>query len=80
MELDDGTLVADPHLEQNLRRLQEEERVLLERQSTMEAGGGDDIAALELQDALRLNHVSPFFESTLVLKIVGFCAIFDNSN
>ncbi|KAJ8737286.1 hypothetical protein PYW07_000557 [Mythimna separata] len=57
MELDDGSLVADPHLEQNLRRLQEEERVLLEQQATMEATGCDDIAALEHQDALRLNHL-----------------------
>ncbi|XP_075991394.1 potassium voltage-gated channel protein Shaker isoform X3 [Anticarsia gemmatalis] len=57
MELDEGALVADPHLEQNLRRLQEEERLLLEQQATMEAGACDDIAALEHQDALRLNHL-----------------------
>lgn len=55
---EEGALVADPHLEQNLRRLQEEERVLLEQQAHMEANGVDDIAALEHQDALRLNHVS----------------------
>uniref|UniRef100_A0A2A4JI53 Uncharacterized protein n=1 Tax=Heliothis virescens TaxID=7102 RepID=A0A2A4JI53_HELVI len=56
MEWEEGMLLADPQFEQNLRRLQEEERVLLEQQATMEANGGDDIAALEHQDALRLNH------------------------
>ncbi|XP_049694147.2 potassium voltage-gated channel protein Shaker isoform X3 [Helicoverpa armigera] len=55
--MEEEGLVADPHLEQNLRRLQEEERVLLEQQAHMEANGVDDIAALEHQDALRLNHL-----------------------
>lgn len=59
MDLDEAAaLVADPNLEQNLRRLREEERVLLEQQAIMEAGNVDDIAALEHQDALRLNQVS----------------------
>ncbi|CAB3258841.1 unnamed protein product [Arctia plantaginis] len=57
MELDENALVPYPTLEANLRRLQEEERVLLEQQATMEASGVDDIAALEHQDALRLNHL-----------------------
>lgn len=63
MELEEGALVADPHLEQNLRRLQEEERLLLEQQAAMEAGAVDDIAALEHQDALRLNHVNLVYNS-----------------
>lgn len=58
MELDDSAVLADPHLEQNLCRLKEEERLLLDQQATMEAGPFDDIAALEHQDALRHNHVS----------------------
>lgn len=58
MDLDETVaLVADPNLEQNLRRLREEERLLLEQQAVMEAGNVDDIAALEHQDALRLNQV-----------------------
>lgn len=58
MELDENALLPYPHIEANLRRLQEEERLLLEQQTVMEASGVDDIAALEHQDALRLNHVS----------------------
>ncbi|XP_063393940.1 potassium voltage-gated channel protein Shaker isoform X2 [Cydia fagiglandana] len=57
MELDENALVADPHLEQNLRRLQEEEKLLLEQQAALEAGNMDDFAALEHQDALRLNQL-----------------------
>ncbi|XP_073950357.1 potassium voltage-gated channel protein Shaker isoform X4 [Choristoneura fumiferana] len=57
MELDENALVADPHLEQNLRRLQEEEKLLLEQQAVMEAGNMDDFAALEHQDALRHNQL-----------------------
>ncbi|KAL0852423.1 hypothetical protein ABMA28_000608 [Loxostege sticticalis] len=57
MELDETALVTDPHLESNLRRLQEEERLLLEQQAVMEARNVDDIAALEHQDALRLNQL-----------------------
>lgn len=58
MDLDETVaLVPDPNLEQNLRRLREEERQLLEQQAVMEAGNADDIAALEHQDALRLNQV-----------------------
>lgn len=57
MELDETALMADPNLDQNLRRLQEEERLLLEQQTVMESGTVDDIAALEHQDALRLNQV-----------------------
>lgn len=59
MELEDSALVADPAiLESNMRRLREEERLLLERQAVMESAGNvDDIAALEHQDLLRLNQV-----------------------
>ncbi|CAK1588026.1 unnamed protein product [Parnassius mnemosyne] len=57
MDLDESGLLADTQLEQNLQRLREEERLLLEKQAAMEAGGIDDIAALENQDALRLNHL-----------------------
>ncbi|CAG9558244.1 unnamed protein product [Danaus chrysippus] len=58
MELEDAALLADPHLENNIRRLREEERLLLEQQAAMEASGNtDDIAALEHQDLLRLNHL-----------------------
>lgn len=59
MELEDSALVADPAiLESNMRRLREEERLLLERQAAMESAGNvDDIAALEHQDLLRLNQV-----------------------
>lgn len=54
MELDDSALVAESQLEQNLSRLREEEKLLIEKQ---EAGAMDDIAALEHQDALRHNQV-----------------------
>ncbi|XP_052752652.1 potassium voltage-gated channel protein Shaker isoform X1 [Galleria mellonella] len=57
MELDENALVPDPNLEQNLRCLKEEEKVLLEQQAAMEAGNVDDIAALEHQDLLRLNQL-----------------------
>lgn len=57
MELDETALVMDPHLDSNLRRLEEEERLLLDQQATMEPGKVDDITALEHQDALRLNQV-----------------------
>lgn len=63
MELEDAALMADPNLEQNLRRLQEEEKLLLEQQAVMEAGTVDDIAALEHQDALRLNQVCHLWKS-----------------
>ncbi|KAF9416114.1 hypothetical protein HW555_006437 [Spodoptera exigua] len=56
MDMEEGAMVADPHLEQNLRRLKDEEKVLLEQQATFETGGNDDIGALEHQDAIRLNH------------------------
>ncbi|XP_041986496.1 potassium voltage-gated channel protein Shaker isoform X1 [Aricia agestis] len=58
MELDDSALLSDPQLESNLKRLREEERLLLEQQAALEAAGNvDDIAALETQDLLRLNHL-----------------------
>ncbi|KAH9643543.1 hypothetical protein HF086_016750 [Spodoptera exigua] len=57
MDMEEGAMVADPHLEQNLRRLKDEEKVLLEQQATFETGGNDDIGALEHQDAIRLNHM-----------------------
>lgn len=57
MDLDETALLSEQHLEQSLIRLREEERQLIEQQSVMEAGAYDDIAALEHQDALRLNHV-----------------------
>ncbi|XP_064076562.1 potassium voltage-gated channel protein Shaker isoform X2 [Vanessa tameamea] len=59
MELEDSALAADPaNLESNMRRLREEERLLLEQQAAMEAAGNvDDIAALEHQDLLRLNQL-----------------------
>ncbi|CAG4977898.1 unnamed protein product [Colias eurytheme] len=58
MEFDESALVTDPHLETNLRRLREEERLLLEQQAAMEAAGTcDDIATLEHLDALRLNQM-----------------------
>ncbi|XP_038216354.1 potassium voltage-gated channel protein Shaker isoform X2 [Zerene cesonia] len=58
MEFDESALVTDPHLETNLRRLREEERLLLEQQAAMEAAGNcDDIATLEHLDALRLNQM-----------------------
>ena len=58
MELEDSALVTDTHLESSMRRLREEERMLLEQQAAMEAAGNvDDIAALEHQDLLRLNQV-----------------------
>ncbi|CAK1554006.1 unnamed protein product [Leptosia nina] len=58
MDLEESALVTDPHLETNLRRLREEERLLLEQQKAMEAAGNtDDIATLELLDALRLNQI-----------------------
>lgn len=63
MELDETALMADPNLDQNLRRLQEEERLLLEQQTVMESGTVDDIAALEHQDALRLNQVCQAVEN-----------------
>lgn len=71
MDLDETVaLVADPNLEQNLRRLREEERLLLEQQAVMEAGNVDDIAALEHQDALRLNQVD-------ITNSQFFCSIFE---
>ncbi|XP_050559991.1 potassium voltage-gated channel protein Shaker isoform X3 [Spodoptera frugiperda] len=57
MDMEEGAMVADSHLEQNLRRLKDEEKVLLEQQATFETGGNDDIGALEHQDAIRLNHL-----------------------
>ncbi|XP_053624546.1 potassium voltage-gated channel protein Shaker isoform X3 [Plodia interpunctella] len=56
MELEDS-LVTEGNLEQSLRRLQDEEKVLRRRQAAMEANNTDDIAALENQDALRLNQM-----------------------
>lgn len=77
MELDENALVADPHLEQNLRRLQEEEKLLLEQQAVMEAGNMDDFAALEHQDALRHNQVcylevAYFFAAPVTLGSTNF--------
>ncbi|XP_022129489.1 potassium voltage-gated channel protein Shaker isoform X3 [Pieris rapae] len=58
MELEESALVTDPHLETNLRRLREEGRLLLEQKKVMEAAGtSDDIATLELLDAIRLNQI-----------------------
>lgn len=50
-------MVIDPNVEQNLQRLRDEEKILLEQQANMEAGTCNDIAALEHQDLLRLNQV-----------------------
>lgn len=50
-------MVVDPNVEQNLQRLRDEEKILLEQQAIMEAGNCNDIAALEHQDLLRLNQV-----------------------
>lgn len=58
MEVEESAMVADHNLEVNLHRLQEEEKILLEHQTQLEAGNDDDIAALEHQDLLRLNQVS----------------------
>lgn len=57
MELEDYAILPEHQLEQNLRHLQEEERILLEKQANMDAGNFDDIAALEHQDALRHNQL-----------------------
>ncbi|CAH4038947.1 unnamed protein product [Pieris brassicae] len=58
MELEESALVTDPHLETNLRRLREEGRLLLEQKKVLEAAGtSDDIATLELLDAIRLNQI-----------------------
>ncbi|XP_052746700.1 potassium voltage-gated channel protein Shaker [Bicyclus anynana] len=58
MELEDSVLVADPQLESNMRRLREEERLILEQQAAMEAAGNsDDIAKLEQLDLLRHNQL-----------------------
>lgn len=68
MELEDAALLADPQLENNIRRLREEERLLLEQQAAMEATGNtDDIAALEHQDLLRLNHVRVPYEALIFI-------------
>ncbi|CAH2217214.1 jg17934, partial [Pararge aegeria aegeria] len=58
MELEDSVLVADPQLESSMRRLREEERLILEQQAAMEAAGTtDDIAKLEQLDLLRHNQL-----------------------
>lgn len=58
MELEESAMVVDPNLEANLQRLRDEEKILLDQQAIIEAGQCNDIAALEHQDLLRLNHVS----------------------
>lgn len=77
MELEDSVLVTDTQLEDNLRRLREEERLLLEQQAAMEAAGNtDDIAALEHQDLLRHNQVSTHLHLHFVLRVTGAVAKF----
>lgn len=58
MDVEETGLVTVELLETNLNRLREEEQELLSQQKVMEtAGTYDDIATLELLDALRLNQV-----------------------
>lgn len=69
MELEETGLLAEPQLEAELRRLQAQERALLAHSLGAGAGCLDDIAALEHQDALRLNQVSPLPADKRCLKI-----------
>lgn len=59
VELEDAEVMADPQTE--LRRLQEEERLLIETMpNPFESEKIDDFAALEHQDNLRRNQVRDF--------------------